>query len=189
MSALARQGTEDQGETPAGRPEEPAKRSRARRWALTIALVPLGVAAAAGIAAAITLTVRPHHSRPVVTHPLRGTVFGFRTGQCIDSAPNGIDATHAVRCAGPHQAEIYGAFSVPGHRWPGNAALTSQARTGCGTRLGSYLNPQMATSGLTESFIYPGQGAWTAGARTVICEIRSTSGELTGSVRAGAPAG
>jgi len=33
--------------------------------------------------------------------------------------------------------------------------------------------------------VYPGQQAWDAGGRTVVCEVRSTSGQLTGSVRSG----
>ena len=45
------------------------------------------------------------------------------------------------------------------------------------------LNPQLATTVLAESYVFPDQGAWNAGVRTIICEIRSTAGKLTGSVR------
>ena len=81
-------------------------------------------------------------------------------------------------------AEIYGAFSVAGQRWPGAAALGNQARQGCQGRLAGYLNPQLDTSGLAESYAYPNSGAWAAGERTVICDIRGSGGKLTGSVRA-----
>ena len=50
-------------------------------------------------------------------------------------------------------------------------------------RLSGYLNPQLATSVLAESYVFPNQSAWDAGVRTVICEIRGTAGKLTGSVR------
>jgi hypothetical protein len=33
--------------------------------------------------------------------------------------------------------------------------------------------------------VYPGAQAWQAGERAVICEVRATSGTLTGSVRSG----
>jgi hypothetical protein len=87
-----------------------------------------------------------------------------------------------VPCAQPHDAEIYARFGLTGHRWPG-PAIGAQARRGCTARLGGYLNPQLATSVLAESYVFPDQGAWNAGERTVICEIRGTAGKLTGSVR------
>jgi hypothetical protein len=78
-------------------------------------------------------------------------------------------------------------FRVAGRDWPGSAALGSQARLGCQARLTGYLNPQLDTSGLAESYAYPNQGAWAAGEHMVICEIRGTQGKLTGSVRASSP--
>jgi len=63
------------------------------------------------------------------------------------------------------------------------AAVGTRARQGCTARLGGYLNPQLATAILAESYIFPDHGAWNAGERAVICEIRSTTGKLTGSVR------
>jgi hypothetical protein len=41
----------------------------------------------------------------------------------------------------------------------------------------------LATTVLAESYVFPDQGAWNAGERAVICEIRGTAGKLTGSVR------
>lgn len=73
---------------------------------------------------------------------------------------------------------------MPSHRWPGTSALAAQAHAGCLNRLSSYINPQLSTVGLTLAYLYPNQGAWDTGTRTVICEIRSTAGQTTGSVRA-----
>jgi hypothetical protein len=50
--------------------------------------------------------------------------------------------------------------------------------------LTGYLNPQLATN-LAQSYVYPGQQAWDTGERSVVCEVRATSGQLTGSVRSG----
>ena len=44
------------------------------------------------------------------------------------------------------------------------------------------MNPQLAIS-LTSTYVYPDSVAWQAGTRTVICEVRASSGQLTGSVR------
>ena len=137
-------------------------------------------------AAAVTVVLVAQRSRHAhgAAHPLHATVFRLHPGQCFNSLPNGIGEAHAVRCARPHDAEIYGNFRVAGQSWPGTAALGEQARQGCQSRLSGYLNPQLDTSGLTESYAYPNEGAWAAGVHSVICEIRSTRGKLTGSVRA-----
>jgi putative regulator of septum formation len=162
----------------------PARLSPARWRRLLIALVAVSGAAAVAVAASTVLLMGRAHRAHVAAHPLRATVFGLRPGQCFDSYPNGIAGAHAVPCVRPHDGEIYGAFRVAGQRWPGTAALGGQARSGCQRRLAGYLNPQLATSGLAESYAYPNQGAWSAGEHGVICEIRGTQGKLTGSVRA-----
>jgi hypothetical protein len=177
-------GTASFGATPAppGAPPEPASgRRRGRAIALTAVT---GAIVAVAVAAAVLLaTHRPHHVQ-VASHPLRGTIFQLREGQCLDSPANATAVASAVPCTRPHDAEIYGTFTVPGQHWPGTASLSAQAQRGCQSRLSGYLNPQLATSGLAEFYVYPNQGAWSAGGRSVICEIRGTHGKLTGSVRA-----
>ena len=183
------------GPAPASAPqrhgtEAPAElappRRRGKRLLIILFAISVAVAVAAAAVTAVLLTHRPHQPR-AAAHPLRATVFGLRAGQCFNSLPNGIFGAHAVPCAQPHDGEIYGAFLVAGNDWPGSAALGSQARLGCQERLASYLNPQLATNDLAESYAYPNQGAWAAGEHSVICEIRGTAGRLTGSVRASSP--
>jgi Septum formation len=158
----------------------PARRSR-----LAIGLTALiGVlTVAAAVVTAVILTHRPHHA-PAPAHPLRGTVFELRSGQCINFGPNGSAVAHVIPCAQPHDAEIYSTFRVAGRHWPGTAVLGEQARQGCQSRLTGYVNPQLNPASLTEFYVYPNPGAWAAGGRSVICEIRGTQGKLTGSVRA-----
>jgi len=170
-------------QAPAAAPA-PASPGRGRgRLLIALFAVSCAAAVAAAVVTAVLLTHRPHPPH-AAAHPLRATVFGLRPGQCFDSLPNGIAGAHAVPCAQPHDAEIYGAFSVAGQQWPGTVPLGNQARLGCQQRLAGYLNPQLATTGLAQSYAYPNAGAWAAGERTVICEIRGTRGRLTGSVRA-----
>lgn len=167
-----------EGHTPTGGPGR-----RGRRLLVVLLVAACAVAVAAAAVIAVLLAQRPQRAH-AAAHPLRATVFRLRPGQCFDSSPNGIAGAHVVPCAQPHEAEIYGTFRVAGQRWPGTAALGTQARLGCQARLSGYLNPQLATGDLAETYAYPNQGAWAAGAHTVICEIRGTQGRLTGSVRA-----
>ena len=151
---------------------------RARRRVTIAGLVLAGVAAVAGTVAAV-LALAPG---PALRLP-RDTVFGLRAGQCVDAAPDGVSGARAVSCSQPHQAEIYATYRLAGALWPGAAAAGQRARRGCLDRLGGYLDQNLVGSSLTASYAYPDLSAWTAGERTVVCEIRSASGPLTGPVR------
>jgi hypothetical protein len=155
---------------------------RHRRW-ITVSLVALVivvlVGAGAGVAALLT---HGFHSKTTVKYR-QAAVFSLRVGNCINLLPNGSEV-HVVSCAKAHDAEVFGTFQLAGAR-PGDAAARQQAATGCASRLSGYLNPQLSASNLAQSYVYPGKQAWASGQRTVVCEVRSTSGQLTGSVRRG----
>jgi len=155
---------------------------RHRRW-VTVSLVALVIVvligAGAGVAALLT---HGFHSKTTVKYR-QAAVFSLRVGDCINLLPNGSEV-HVVPCAKAHDAEVFGTFRLAG-AWPGDASVRQQAATGCASRLTGYLNPQLAASNLAQSYVYPGRQAWTSGQRTVVCEVRSTSGQLTGSVRRG----
>jgi hypothetical protein len=152
--------------------------ARGRALAITgLVLAGLWTVAAAIVAAAII--TRPPPPKPV-TLP---QVFSLRAGECLNSGASGISGVHVVGCAQAHEAEVFATFRVTGSRYPGAAALQQRARQGCVSRLSGYLNPQLSATSLAQSFVYPGAGAWSAGERTVVCTVRSTSGPLVGSVR------
>jgi len=163
-----------------GAPPGPARGGKG--LALVLIALAGAVVVATIVAVAVLVTHRPHHAQ--ASHPLRGTVFQLHVGQCINFGPYGTAVAHVVRCAQPHDAEIYGTFKVAGRHWPGAAVLSDQARQGCQSRLSGYVNPQLDPNGMAEFYVYPNPGAWAAGGRSVICEIRGTHGKLTGSVRA-----
>jgi hypothetical protein len=163
-------------------PPETAPRRRRRRWvtpSLVTLIIVVLVAAGTGIAALLT---HGFHGTTTVRYR-QAAVFSVRVGDCIDLLPNG-SVVHVVSCAKAHDAEVFGTFQLAG-AWPGDAAARQQAAAGCVSRLSGYLNPQLATSDLTQSYVYPGRQAWASGQRTVVCEVRSASGQLTGSVRRG----
>jgi hypothetical protein len=112
-----------------------------------------------------------------------GSVFRLQEGDCINTSGSGASPT-VTSCSSPHMAEVFATFALPKSAWPGSATVQQEADTGCSTRLGSYLNPQLAVS-LSQDYVYPGKVAWQTGTRTVICEVRATSGLLNQSVRAG----
>ena len=134
-----------------------------------------------GGAIAIVGSVTHGFKKPVkITYKYKtSAVFKLKTGECFD--PQGQSYT-LIPCASPHVAEVFATFPLAGGTWPGDAAMSAKANSGCASMLGNYLNPQLTLS-LASTYVYPDATAWKAGARTVICEVRASSGDLTGSVR------
>jgi hypothetical protein len=111
---------------------------------------------------------------------VQSSVFNLRKGDCLDNVPS-ASSPSLTSCNSPHDAEVFATFPLSGASWPGAAVMQQEAAAGCTSRLASYLNPQLAVS-LTQDYIYPGQVAWQAGTRTVVCEVRATTGQLDQSV-------
>jgi hypothetical protein len=118
--------------------------------------------------------------KPVTIKYREAAVFTLHKGDCVNSPS--AQLVSILPCSTPHEAEVFATFALPASPWPGTTAIATAASSGCGSRLNGYLNPQLAVS-LTQSYVYPDQVAWTAGTRTVVCEVRASSGNLTGSVR------
>jgi len=170
---------EEAGGEPAGR----AGRGGGRR-VLAVAAAVVGILALVGVAVAV-LDMVTHGFRPKTEVTYReAAVFSLRPGQCINSSQNGLSVT--IRsCTTPHDAEVFAAFRLTGSSWPGGAVIRQEASNGCMTRVTGYLNPQLANAGFTQEYVFPDRQAWQAGVRTVVCEIRAASGQLSGSVRQG----
>jgi hypothetical protein len=150
---------------------------------LAVAAVILGLIALAGVAVGILAVVTHGFRAKSVVQYRVAAVFSLRPGDCLNSAPNGADAT-LRSCSAPHDAEVFATFSLAPSSWPGDAAVQSRASNGCQGRIAGYLNPQLADAGLAQEYFYPDQAAWQAGVRTVVCEVSASTGQLTGSVRA-----
>jgi hypothetical protein len=111
-------------------------------------------------------------------------VFKLRPGDCFNSGQNGINLT-LRSCSTPHDAEVFATFPVIASSWPGDAALQAEAQSGCTSRVAGYMNLALATNALDQEYIYPDKVAWRAGIRSIICDVRSSVGPITGSVRQG----
>jgi hypothetical protein len=160
--------------------ETPAQRDMSP---LAVVGVIVCVIALVGVAAGV-LAVATHgfHKKTVVTVKHKAAaVFSLRPGDCINTGA-GVAFTR-VACSTPHDAEVFATFSLTGASWPGTKAVQQDAGYGCGSRLGGYLNPALASAALAQAWVYPNQSAWQASERTVICEVSSSTGKLTGSVR------
>ena len=158
---------------------ERVRPGRRGSWLITavVVIVLIAVAAAAGALAVATHGFRP---KTIVTYR-PAAVFALRAGDCINSSQNGLSVT-ILSCATPHEAEVFATFRLTGSDWPGSAAVQQQASSGCANRIAGYLNPLLLNAGLTQQYVYPNQQAWKAGVRTVVCEVSSSTGPLTGSV-------
>jgi hypothetical protein len=161
--------------------DEVAEPRRARRWPRVLLAFGFVVLAAAIVGGAIAIVGSVTHGfkKPVKVTYKKSAVFSLKTGNCFD--PQGQSYT-LISCDSPHVAEVFATFALTGTKWPGDAAAQAAASAGCASRLSGYLNPQLAIS-LSSTYVYPDSVAWQAGTRTVICEVRAASGELTGSVR------
>jgi hypothetical protein len=162
---------------------EPVREFRhGKRWPRILLAVGF-VAAAAGIvvgAIAIVGSLTHGFKKPVKVTYKTSAVFSLKTGDCLD--PQGQQSYTLIACDSPHGAEVFATFKLKGAKWPGNTAAATAASSGCKTRLSGYLNPELAIS-LASTYVYPDAVAWHAGTRTVICEVRASKGQLTGSVR------
>ena len=157
----------------------PPRHRRRVTPSLVVLVILVLVAAGTGVAALLT---HGFHSKTTVKYH-QAAVFSLRVGDCIDQTSTGTKAD-VVSCTKPHDAEVFGTFQLSG-AWPGGNVVRQRAGAGCAIRLSRYLNPQLANSNLTQSYVFPGQQAWTSGQRTVVCEVRSTKGQLNDSVRRG----
>ena len=161
--------------------DETAEPRRARRWPRVLLAFGFLILAAAIVGGAIAIVGSVTHGfkKPVKITYKKSPVFSLKTGECFD--PQGQSYT-LVSCDSPHVAEVFATFTLTGTKWPGDAAVQAAASSGCASRLTEYLNPQLAIS-VSSTYVYPDSVAWQAGTRTVICEVRASSGQLTGSVR------
>jgi hypothetical protein len=160
---------------------ERAGQARGRRLFAVVAVVVGAIVLVGGAIAALAVVTHDFRPKTVTTYR-PAAVFGLRAGECINSSPNGLAVT-IKSCTTPHDSEVFATFRLAGSTWPGGGVIQQEASSGCASRVGAYLNPQLANAGFAQEYVFPDQQAWQAGVRTVVCEIRASSGQLTGSVR------
>jgi Septum formation len=137
-----------------------------------IAMIICGLAVASGLYVVLTHGFK---QKTELTYHV-AAVFSLRAGDCFNSAQNGLDAT-VQPCSSPHDAEVIATFPLAESSWPGIDAVQAQAQAGCAQQASEYANLD-----LNQESVYPDEVTWRAGVRTVICDLRSANGPITGSV-------
>ena len=175
--------TEAEPEVAGAEPEvtEAEGPTRGRRVLAVVSIVAGVIVLVSAAVAALAVVTHGFRPKTVVTYR-PAAVFGLRAGECINSSPNGLSVT-VKSCTTPHDAEVFATFRLTGSSWPGSTVIGQEAGNGCASRVGAYVNPQLANAGLVQEYVFPDQQAWQAGFRTVVCEISASSGQLNGSVR------
>jgi Septum formation len=156
--------------------EEPYSERRTGWFGIVVLLI-----AVLAVAAAVYVLIH-HEVKPKVKLTYQpAAIFNLQAGQCFDGQ-NTLGVT-VVPCSSPHEAEVFATFPLPESTWPGENTVKTAAQAGCQQRVAGYMNPQLAASALSQEYIYPNQKTWAAGVRTVVCDVRSGDGLITGSVR------
>jgi hypothetical protein len=136
-----------------------------------------------GAVAVVAYFTHGFHARVQVQYR-PSAAYSLQPGDCLNGNPNSGSFT-VLSCSAAHQGEVYGRFALAGAAYPGAAVVRQEVVSGCAARLTAYVNPQLASIGFSQEYVYPDQQAWAAGERTVICEARFDSGAISGSIRKG----
>ncbi len=112
-------------------------------------------------------------------------VFSLAVGDCFNNpaGPQNVSSVTALPCTQPHDAQVYARFNLTGSSpgYPGAAAVTRLAGTGCNARV-SVVDKTKVTRGMRIHYLYPEADSWAGGNRTVDCLAVSPTDNLTGSV-------
>jgi Domain of unknown function (DUF4190)/Septum formation len=125
----------------------------------------------------------------VILHNLNyGSVATLRAGSCFDDTQPGratVRVHYLSSCVLPHNGEVVGTFAIPGTAWPGQAAVSHDAATGCAALVSSVLGQHAPASGVRGMNYSPSQQAWSSGTRAVSCVLIDPSATHTGSMLTG----
>lgn len=145
-------------------------------------------------------------SGPVVPAPLRSSApsasstgasgshsvdpFTLTTGDCFDNPTPTPGQTQTVNtvvqtlCTQPHNAQIFATFNVSGSplSYPGDAKMHSLASSGCSARVAASLDGAKLTDSMSIRFLYPLQGSWLGGHRTISCIVYNPTPTLRSSL-------
>lgn len=103
-------------------------------------------------------------------------------GMCFNGGVADLENFAVVECAEPHDSEVYAVFDTPdADAYPGPEALVALAGDRCGAAFETFVGVPYGEADLTVGLAYPSETTWAAGDRVILCTVRATSGQLTGS--------
>jgi hypothetical protein len=126
-------------------------------------------------------TTLPASSTP--TTPGSISVFSLKFGTCFDN-PNASSVTTvtSVPCDQAHNAQVFGQFHVKGSAYPGDSSVKQDALSDCNGSAAGNLDRSKINNAMTIKFIYPLEGSWDLGQRTISCLLVSPTSNLKSSV-------
>lgn len=120
------------------------------------------------------------------------SVFDLRLGDCFDE-PDFLDdysivTVPFVRCADPHDYEVFFVFELPDGPYPGEDEVWELADEGCFDEFAGFVGASYFESDLDFFAIYPTADSWADGDRVVQCVLYAMDlTKLVGSMRGVGP--
>jgi hypothetical protein len=114
-------------------------------------------------------------------------VLSLRAGDCFQNptgtTPSGeLTEVTAVSCTTPHDAQVIALLPVSGSAYPGAAAFSAQAETGCKAAVRADLDTSKLTATMRLLWLYPKEDSWTNGQHSISCLAVDSSADLTTSL-------
>jgi hypothetical protein len=170
--------------------------SSGRRWVVVVAAVAVLVVVAGAVALGLRVLSNATSSTPSVA--ATGTSASIDTlaiGACYrlaseDRTADSIGDVDVVDCATPHDGQVYAKVPLNFADYPGDAALSSAADTGCGAQDTVALDPAVrAVDTISPAWYGPLEADWADSPHVAACVIESDDANgLTRSWTAGAKA-
>ncbi|MFK4109301.1 DUF4190 domain-containing protein [Streptomyces sp. NPDC002176] len=118
-----------------------------------------------------------------------GASLSLVKGDCFDAddgPKDTIDGIHTVPCAGKHEGEVIGTFSLKGSAYPGDQAVDDAGERCVGLRDAYAMDDWALPADVDVYPVTPTKESWSLGDREVTCVLGSLTegGTLTGSLRA-----
>jgi hypothetical protein len=162
------------------------KRTGQKGRGLAIAGVTISSIYFVAIAIAVTVSLLSGASRDAsgqISDSGSVSINDLKVGDCVESLREGTAyAVTAVPCAQPHHAEVFAKFALTGSSYPGDTSVSSQAESGCSTRLDNYSSSAVDDEALDIYYFPPSRQSWSSD-KTVICLVVDEGGTRTGSVK------
>ena len=110
--------------------------------------------------------------------------FELQVGDCFDDPDDPVEQlveVPLIGCDQPHDNQIFALFDLPDGGFPGDVAISDQARDGCLSRFEDYVGTPYADSELFAAWLPPTSASWEQGDRQVVCVLFDADGPLVGS--------
>ena len=125
---------------------------------------------------------------PTPTGPPEVDVVSLAVGDCLDThgRPGLAKAVPVVDCSIEHDSEAYARIVLDDGEFPGDAAVTTAAETGCVEAFSDFAGIDYADSALDYAYYFPTAGSWAAGDRRILCLILDPAGRVAGTLEGAA---